>query len=205
MDLSSFRIHRHTFLITLKRSIGRYRNLTNARKRVTYKYHEGRGFIVCRGTRSSTKGFGFMTYYPIPMKKVEFVPVLGQLSITTPPAVAKRTKESVQSSEKKNTISAYDQARTRWLDYLGYRGIDPIDAIDKTVADFLIESYDSGFAPKAISLTLAVVRSDYRKRGLDLTGQITRKTIGNIREKGRSRGRGQAKGAGIEYVHLVSQ
>lgn len=150
-------------------------------------------------------GFGSMTYYPIPMKKVEFVPVPGQLSFTFPPAVAKRTKEFVQSSQKKNTIAACDQARTRRLDYLGYRGIDPIDATDETVADFLIEPYDSGFAPNTISLTLAVVRSDYRKRGLDLTGQITRKTIGNIREKGRSRGRGQAKGAGIEYVHLISR
>ena len=48
-------------------------------------------------------------------------------------------------------------------------------------------------------------RSDYRKLGLDLTGEITQKTIRNIREKGRSRGRGQAKGAGIESVHLVSR
>ncbi|MCY4673980.1 MAG: tyrosine-type recombinase/integrase [Bacteroidetes bacterium] len=139
------------------------------------------------------------------MKKVELVPAPGQLSITLPLAVTKRTKEFVQSSEKKNTTAAYDQARTRWPDYLGYRGIEPIDATDGTVADFLIVLHDGGLAPNTISLSLAVVRSDCRKLGLDLTGEITQKTIRNIREKGRSRGRGQAKGAGIESVHLVSR
>lgn len=49
MGLSSFRIRRHSFLITLQQSIGRYRNPTNARKRVTYMYHEGGG-LFCEAT-----------------------------------------------------------------------------------------------------------------------------------------------------------
>ena len=54
------------------------------------------------------------------MTKVELVPISGQLSITPPLAVTKRTKEFVQSSEKKKTKAAYDQARTRRLDHLEF-------------------------------------------------------------------------------------
>ena len=51
---------------------------------------------------------------------------------------------------------------------------------DGTIADFLILQYDGGLASNTIPLNLAVVRSDYRKQGLDLTGEIPQKTIRNI-------------------------
>ena len=140
-----------------------------------------------------------------PMKDTELISKSRTLRLRPPVAVTKRTKEFVQSSEKKNTKAAYRQARTRWLAYLGYRDIDPVDATDGTLADFLIVLHDGGFAPNTIALNLAVVRADYRKQGLDLAGEITRKTIANIKQEGRKRGYGQAKGAGIESVHLVSR
>ncbi|MXW32331.1 MAG: hypothetical protein F4Z62_04405 [Rhodothermaceae bacterium] len=92
------------------------------------------------------------------------------MGVGRPIVVTKCTKDFVQSSEKENKKADYDQARSCWLDYLGYRCVDQIDASDGTVADFLIGPHEAGLVPNTILLTLALVRSDRRKQGLDLTG-----------------------------------
>ena len=112
--------------------------------------------------------------------------------------IGAETKELIQSSIADSTLKRYQRLSEQIAAWLGGQVLT-----DALLASYITALHTEGKSPSTIAQVVAAAKWLAKNHGIEIVGEITRKTLAGIRREGKDRGKGQVDGVEREDMLRV--